>query len=213
MVGYKLPSYRSYVAVWCHDSCDTLARGKPSATVVLFQFASRRDLSALKAIMTTLRKVVSDSPHASRCWVLVLLVSVALAGVTSLVPQTWAETVGTSGRPVSGRERVKLGSGMSIDLSDYHLRDRCARPRAHTDDPLNRTTTIQRDAQGNPLTITQPNGAITTMTYDPKGNLLTSTEPAIAARARERPSPDDPCVLPSSELYFRFGQPVYQRGS
>ncbi|MDH5252396.1 MAG: hypothetical protein OEW25_03635, partial [Nitrospira sp.] len=48
-------------------------------------------------------------------------------------------------------------------------------------DPLTRTTTIQRDPQGNPITITRPNGAITTMTYDAKGNLLTSTESSIAA--------------------------------
>ncbi|MEK6762395.1 MAG: LamG-like jellyroll fold domain-containing protein [Nitrospirota bacterium] len=48
-------------------------------------------------------------------------------------------------------------------------------------DPLNRTTIITRDPQGNPLTITRPNGAVTTMTYDAKGNLLTSTEQAIAA--------------------------------
>ena len=33
-------------------------------------------------------------------------------------------------------------------------------------DALNRTTLIDRDQQGNPLTITRPNGAVTTMTYD-----------------------------------------------
>lgn len=43
------------------------------------------------------------------------------------------------------------------------------------------TTSIARDAQGNPLTITRPNGAVTTMTYDAQGNLLTSTEQAISA--------------------------------
>ena len=54
-------------------------------------------------------------------------------------------------------------------------------PVRTTTDPLNRTTLIERDPQGNPTQITRPNGAITTMTYDPKGNLLTSTEQAIAA--------------------------------
>ncbi|CAI4030252.1 hypothetical protein DNFV4_00680 [Nitrospira tepida] len=53
--------------------------------------------------MTTLQNAVSDSPHVSRCRVFLLVVSVVLAGITSLVPQTWAETVGTPGRPVSGR--------------------------------------------------------------------------------------------------------------
>jgi RHS repeat-associated protein len=48
-------------------------------------------------------------------------------------------------------------------------------------DALNRVTTIERDAQGNPAKITRPNGAVTVMTYDSKGNLLTSTEQAIAA--------------------------------
>lgn len=42
-----------------------------------------------------------------------------------------------------------------------------------------RSTTIL--PQGNPLTITRPNGAVTTMTYDAKGNLLTSTEQTISA--------------------------------
>ncbi|MCC6965823.1 MAG: hypothetical protein IT391_06010 [Nitrospira sp.] len=48
-------------------------------------------------------------------------------------------------------------------------------------DALNRTTTITRDAQGNPTQITRPNGAVTTMSYDAKGNLFTSTEQAINA--------------------------------
>jgi len=48
-------------------------------------------------------------------------------------------------------------------------------------DALNRVTAIQRDANGNPIQITRPNGAITTMTYDAKGNLLTTTEQAIGA--------------------------------
>lgn len=48
-------------------------------------------------------------------------------------------------------------------------------------DVFNRTTTIARDPQGNPLVMTRPNGTVTTMTYDAKGNLLTSTEQSIAA--------------------------------
>lgn len=43
-------------------------------------------------------------------------------------------------------------------------------------DALTRTTTMARDAAGNPTSITRPNGAVTTMTYDAQRNLLTSTE-------------------------------------
>ena len=43
-------------------------------------------------------------------------------------------------------------------------------------DALNRNSNVQRDADSNPIQVTQPNGAVTVNTFDNKGNLLTSTE-------------------------------------
>ena len=37
--------------------------------------------------------------------------------------------------------------------------------------------TTVREANGLPIRITRPNGAVVTMTYDAKGNLLTTTDP------------------------------------
>jgi RHS repeat-associated protein len=44
-------------------------------------------------------------------------------------------------------------------------------------EPSKYTTTIERDAQGRPLTITDPLGHKTVYTYDPDGNLATQTDP------------------------------------
>ena len=53
--------------------------------------------------------------------------------------------------------------------------DRFGRATVRTD-ALNRTTTIERDTDGNPVVITRPNEAITRRTYDDRGNVLTLTE-------------------------------------
>lgn len=44
------------------------------------------------------------------------------------------------------------------------------------EDPLSRSTTIQRNSSGLPILITRPDGSVSSMTYDIRGNLLEVTD-------------------------------------
>ncbi|MBI4355825.1 MAG: VCBS repeat-containing protein, partial [Candidatus Omnitrophica bacterium] len=83
-------------------------------------------------------------------------------------------------------------------------------------DALTRQTTITRDANGNPIRLVNPNGAVTTLTYDARGNLRASTQQSIAATTAFTYEPTfnqvtaitDPNGNTTQIAYDAFGNPT-----
>ena len=75
--------------------------------------------------------------------------------------------------PVSSEIEHTITDGRDITTS--YLTDGFGAVVQSTDG-LGRVTSIQRDANSNPIRIVRPNGAVASMTYDSRGNLLSVTD-------------------------------------